>query len=404
MKAVDVVFVGVGGYGSYLYRLLKTEVDQALYILKGIIDPYAQRAPQYEDILRDGTPIYDDLESFYKEHSAALAVIASPLPLHKDQVICALEHGSDVLCEKPLTPCVQDMFEIQDVVKRTGRRMGVGFQWCFADTFIELKKDIMTGKLGKAIELKNFISWKRYDDYYKKWWSGRVKDKDGSFILDSVLTNATCHYLQNMLFLLGEKMGESALPEQLVAATYRAKDIESFDTDIVKGKIGDCDIYHYATHSATINTEPKFYYTFENATVDFNMFDDEGRVTARFKDGSVKVYGQPSSDKETACKLEWMLKAANDPNLMIPCTVETAIPQALVCNAIFDQVPIINFPEDLLVREQDPAGTFVRGLYEELYSCFEKSTLPGDCGYAWAVPEEKVGLDGYKAFKGTLFM
>ena len=402
-KPVQIVFVGVGGYGNYLFRLLKTEVDPSLFEVAAVVDPYAHLSPQYQDILRDKTPIFDDLESFYQHHSAGLAIIASPLPLHKQQVICALEHGSDVLCEKPLTSCVQDMYDIEATLKKTGRRLGIGYQWCFADTFIDLKRDIMSGLLGRPIEMKTFISWKRYDEYYQKWWSGRVKGPDGQWILDSVLTNATCHYLQNILFLLGDAMDTAAMPDSLCASLYRAKDIESFDTDIVMGRIGDCAFYHFATHAAEVNTEPRFLYTFERATVSFNMDEMDGRVVAQFTDGSTKVYGEPFTDHETARKIEWMLNAVLDPELQIPCTIPTSLPQALVCNAIFDQVPIINFPKSLLVRESDPAGTFVRGLYEDMLSCFDNSKLPGACGFDWAVPEKPVALEGYRAFTGAQF-
>ena len=402
-KPVSIVFVGVGGYGAYLYRLLRTQLAPSLYELVGVVDPYAHLSPQYEAILQEKIPIFEDLSGFYQDRSAELCIIASPLPLHKQQVIEALRSGSDVLCEKPLTPCVQDMYDIEAVLAQTGRRLGIGYQWCFADTFLKLKRDILAGLLGDPLEMKCFISWKRYDDYYKKWWSGRIKGPDGCFILDSVLTNATCHYLQNMLFLLGDEMDRAAMPDSLCASLYRAKDIESFDTDVLMGRANGCNFYHYATHSGQTNTEPRFVYTFQRAVVDFNMNGDDPCVTARFHNGETKVYGSPFSDHETAQKIQWMIRAAREPDLQIPCGIDTAIPQALVCNAIFDQVPIVDFPKPLLMRENDPAGTFISGLYEQLYDCFQQSSLPGAMGFDWAAPETEVQLAGYRAFDGSRY-
>ena len=50
-------------------------------------------------LLEHGIPVYREIEQFYEEHDADLAVISTPIPLHFEQVVKCLKHGSDVLIE-----------------------------------------------------------------------------------------------------------------------------------------------------------------------------------------------------------------------------------------------------------------------------------------------------------------
>ena len=84
---VSTVFVGIGGYGD-LYPSLyeKYEEIRALCRPVGVVDPYAERAPHFGWFKEQGAPVYDTLEDFYKEHTAELAVIATPIPDRKSVV------------------------------------------------------------------------------------------------------------------------------------------------------------------------------------------------------------------------------------------------------------------------------------------------------------------------------
>ena len=64
------------------------------------IDPnLAERVPQ---IRQRQIPVYPTLDAFFAKDSADLAVLVSPVHFHTDMVLSCLEHGVNVLCEKPL--------------------------------------------------------------------------------------------------------------------------------------------------------------------------------------------------------------------------------------------------------------------------------------------------------------
>ena len=86
-----------------------------------------------------------------------------------------------------------------------------------------------------------------------------------------------------------------------------------------------------------------------------------------------------------------------------PCTVSTALPCLQVCNALFDQCDIHPFPQQLLLRTENPSGTFVRGLFEAVCACYEQCRLPDELHLPWAQPSQPVDIEGYTRFEGKKF-
>lgn len=388
MKKTKIVLVGASGYGAYYRMLLSDYVPQERFDLVGIVDPFPvsdEKKPQNEKPV----PFFDTLEEFYQTNGADLAVISSPIRFHLEQCLTAMKNGSHVLCEKPLVPTVDEALALQKASEEYGKLLGVGFQWSFCTPILSLKRDILAGVLGKPLRFSTFISWKRYDAYYlSSSWKGRIHDKDGSIIYDSVATNATAHYLHNIFFLMGDAISASRLPSEVTASLYRAKEIESFDTCFAKGRFDNgAEFCYIATHSGDIGAEPKFSYEFENAVVTMED-EDNPHIVATFKNGETRDYGCPQTDESSSEKIIRMLDAiqSGDP---IPCGVSAILPHLAVCNEMFRRIPIYNFDSSLCFRE-DNRGTFVRGLTEDCFRCYHAGKLPGELNLPWAGKETTI--------------
>lgn len=400
-NVVKILWVGIGGYGGGLFKLFESCVERERYQLVGAVDPFVKEGSIYNNLVEEGVTVYKSLDEFYLEGKADLAVICSPLHLHKEQILKAIEQGSHVFCEKPLVPLIQDALEIQRVVNRSQKLLGVGFQWSFSNTMLSLKKDILKGLLGKPIKLKTVVSWKREDAYYDSW-KGCIKDKEGNWLLDSIVTNATSHYLHNIFFILGEGLSEAKMPTMTKASTYRAKNIESFDTCFLEGSFDNgCEYFYCASHSALVHEDPKFYYEFEKAIVSFNMNGNKNQVIANFRDGTRKVYGQPQSNEELSQKLVSMLDAITEGN-KIPCDEKTVIPHIKITNAIFEHVEVARFPANKLVIDNQN-NVWVNGLYEEMMACFREGKGPKELGYQWAVENVMFDPRQLSYFTGSKF-
>jgi len=407
----DVLLVGVGGYGRfYLEECLKKETEDKLKIA-GVIDPFIS-----EDTLKlikeRDIKQFASLEEFYQTGNADLVTIASPIQFHKDQTCTALRHGSHVLCEKPIAATNEDVLEMIEESDRSGKQVGIGYQWAFAKAILELKKDILDGKFGKPIKLKSMVLWPRNKQYYQRSWAGKVKDESGRWVLDSVAANATTHYLQNMFFILGKKIEDSQLPVKIVAETYRANTIENYDTSIIRTSTEDgVDILFVASHAIQKKDEygPAFEYVFEDAIITFNENVQDrsfGRATikATFHDGRVIDYGSPFDDSFN--KLDVMLDIASNKETLLPCTLETASAQSLSIAGVQQSVPNpVTFPAEVINYDENDEIVWVDGLSDVLKECYNEWKMPHELDVSWSQCGETISLNDntlYKLVDGKL--
>lgn len=389
MKKVRILLSGAAGYGEYYLQLLAKHVDRARFDLCGIVDPFVTAETVGLSWVREEkVPFYRTMEEFYAENAADLVILSCPIQFHKEQALCAMAHGSHVLCEKPLTADMADVKALEEAAARYGKMLAVGFQWSFCSPILSLKRDILAGRFGRPLALKTLISWQRFDSYYEQSsWKGRIYDMAGRLVLDSVATNATAHYLHNLFFVMGESLPEAAMPQSVRYGAYRAKEIESFDTCFAAGKFANgADFLYIATHSGDRNIEPVFRYEFENAAVETRGEGYNPHVVARFQDGTEIDYGQPQSDASCAQKITAMLDYI-DGRGEVACLPSTVKPHLAVCTGFFLAAPIRDFPPEWTFRTQDPPGTFVRGLADDCLLCYEKGLLPYEAGLGWAQPE-----------------
>ena len=133
MKEIRVLLVGIGGYAvNYVCEMKERGVPEGL-ILAGVVDPYAAQSPRYEDALSMTSVFCNTVEEFYAEHQADFAVICTPIPLHAPQAIYCMEHGSHVLCEKPVCATVDDVQRMIAARDKTGKKLSIGYQWSHSD-------------------------------------------------------------------------------------------------------------------------------------------------------------------------------------------------------------------------------------------------------------------------------
>ena len=336
---VRIVTVGMGGYGQYLYFNLKKDVDPGSYRIVAGVDPFAKNSGQYQEYVEAGIPIFDDLDEAFaelpEEDKPELAIIASPIQYHDAQTRVALKNNCLVLCEKPLTARWEESQALAELASETGTRLAVGFQWSYYPSILKIKAEILGGTFGKVHEAKAIVVWPRYSDYYVGW-KGQLRSPTGEWILDSVVSNATAHYLHNMLFLMGDSLDEAALPVTAKAMTYRANPIPSFDTISLSGEFSNgAKLLYMATHAAEDSIDPIFEIRCDNAVITCDMNEDGAVYKAIFNDGQTKVYGRATNDHDSAEKMRVCIKAVREPETVIPCQAHTVLPHLKLCNAIF---------------------------------------------------------------------
>ena len=377
---VSVVVVGLGGYGEvYLSALLDGPSATRCHIV-GAVDPEPERCTRLSDLEARDVPRYDDLAACYAKRTATLAVISSPIQLHADHTCEVLAHGTHVLVEKPaaaVPPDVDRMIEARD---EAGRFVAVGFQWSFAESILDLKRDILSGRFGAPHGGRCLTLWSRPESYYaRNAWAGKRHDDAGRWILDSPACNAMAHDLHNLLFLFGGAMDRSAEPVGVAARLARVNDIETFDTVAARVVVeSGAEVLFLASHAVGEHeqVEPRFVLQFDEATVTFP--GEAAPIVAECKDGSRVEYASPHATPQVA-KL-WIGVDAVNGVAKIACGLEATRPHAACIQAFEVSGTIVqDFAEERVCRTETAAGPlrWVEGLSPAFQKSYETGDWPG---------------------------
>lgn len=397
MKKISVLIVGIGGYGGFYMEELLYAPRAERFLLAGAVDPYAEQSRFCDELKRRGIPVYNTLEEFYQQRQAELAVLVTPTYLHKYQAQYCMEHGSDVLCEKPICATWEDAKAMIAARDYTGRRLAIGFQWSFSKSILQLKQDIREGTYGKIRRIRTLVFFSRDLGYYHRGsgWAGKRRMESGEWLLDSVASNAAAHYLHNMLFLTGKQTARCAEPVQMEAEVYRANPIEMFDTCALRiFTADDIELLFYATHAIPKEQEraPEFVIEGEKGEVILHYKEGQEVMTGHLADGRSILYDAPSADNIR--KLYYMGDAILK-NLPLPCVPETALPHLKCICALAESFPETpKFPDEAICYDESFRQYSCEGLGETLEKCWQKGLLPFEEGINWAQEPHKILLEG----------
>jgi predicted dehydrogenase len=386
LNEVNVVLVGLGGYGEfYTDELMAGAGAHGARLVAGV-DPSPQRSTHYQTLQAAKVPIYPSLEQFYQAGLPAdLVIISVAIHLHAPLTCLALSKGSHVLCEKPLCASIEDIQKMAEAERQAGKFVAIGYQWSYTSAVQALKQDILSGVLGRPKRMKTIVLWPRTASYYRRnAWAGRIKTDEGEWVLDSPAHNATAHDLHNILYLLGETIESSAWPLQLQAECYRANPTENYDAIALRCRTeSGVEVLFYSAHSVPETIGPLLHYEFENAVVGYRSGPGESFV-AHFRNGHTHSYGDP--DPEHPNKL-WQAIAAVNSGARPLCGIRAAAPQVLCILGAHRSSNIVPFPTEMVNLTNLADGdtlTWAAGLEEAFTRGYEENILPSELGvFPW---------------------
>lgn len=387
-KKVSIVLVGMNGYGSVYLKELLTGKENAY--ISGVVDIYPNRSPYYDRLVENNIPIYESLQDFYTHSKADLAIISTPIHLHREQSCNAMLHGSNVLCEKPASGDPRDIKEMIDTRDRTGKFLAIGFNWSFTPAVQQLKQDILDGTFGKPKRLKSIVLWPRDEEYYNRSsWAGKKYSANGDMIFDSVANNATSHHLHHLLYLLGPTLDTSCQLKDVTAELYRANKIDTFDTCAVRLHTKtDVEILYFASHAVRKVTPPQYELEFEQATI---TYKDGSPIVAHLSNGTSMRYDNPENNQ--LAKLQICIEATANHHDHILCGIEAASTHVYSISAMHESVPNIpSFPDNLMMYDQQYQLHWIDGLDQLLLNCYENWKLPNDMKVDWSKVGRKIEL------------
>jgi predicted dehydrogenase len=397
MTPVKFGIVGIGGFGRTHVRSIEAleEEGRARLDAAVVIDP-ENHPDKLAEFKARNVRIYDTIEDLLDAGGVDYITLPIGIHYHVPLSIAALEAGFHVVCEKPMTATIQDANRLIDVKNKKGKTVLIGYQSIYAPSIQTIKTRLLEGKLGQLKNIRIKGGWPRNNIYYNRnGWAGRLTLDDGTYVLDSPINNAMAHDLNNAMYLCGPSHNESAMPDTVEAELYRARDIETLDTAILRILANGVDIIIGLSHSTRENFGPIMQLQCENGTVEWSR---PGSII-RYNDGTEESFDERNLRDHNGPFHNAIDVLRNNAEPL--CPPEVARAQTLCINGAHESCrEIIQVADKYIdVAERDDS-TFhiITGLDDLLNQSFREGKLFSELGAEWAIATEPIDMTDYDSY------
>lgn len=192
---VRVAFIGVGNRGSYLLKhMLKVPGVKVAAICD--IDPEALKKNMDAATAAGHSPEgYAEFRKMLDRKDIDAVVIATPVDLHKEMAIAALEVGKHVYCEKPMALTPEQCRMVVNAAKSAKGIFQAGFQLRHDPSRAASLKFIASGGLGQLLFLQ---AYRHTGDLPHEipWYFDRARSGDN-------IVEQACHIIDLMVWAAG---------------------------------------------------------------------------------------------------------------------------------------------------------------------------------------------------------
>ena len=230
-KRTKILIVGLGAAGQRHARNLRTILGDQLDLLAfrsrrsaPSLSEGMQVVPGVDPAAGLGARSFSKLEDALDEHPAAVFV-ANPSSMHLSVARAAVEAGSAVFLEKPLSHYWEGVPEFLSLVERKGLPTFIGYQWRFHPLLIELKSYLETRPLGRLVAARAAFGeylpgWHPYEDYRQSYAARR--ELGGGVLLSQIHDFDYLGWLlgwPDQVFSLGGHLSDLEINVEDVAST-----------------------------------------------------------------------------------------------------------------------------------------------------------------------------------------
>lgn len=158
--SVNIGVIGTGGRGNWLIKQMQ---GASTIKVTACCDIIPSRLETGISMSEGKAKAYKDYKKLLEDKSLDAVVVSTPLHLHYEMVMAALDAGKHVFCEKTMTYNIEQSLKMADKVKASGKVFQVGFQQRISPLFNRVKEIISGGYIGDIQHV--FASWNRNGDW-----------------------------------------------------------------------------------------------------------------------------------------------------------------------------------------------------------------------------------------------
>ena len=138
--------------------------------------------------------------------------VATPVHLHAEQAVAALEAGKHVLCEKPMALTVAECERMNAAARANGVLLGVAYYRRFYPVVERIKALLTSGEIGKPVvaQLNAFERFEPEPEHPRRWLINKEHSGGGP------MTDFGCHRIEVLLNLFGRAVEVKGLTSNVV--------------------------------------------------------------------------------------------------------------------------------------------------------------------------------------------
>lgn len=210
--------------------------------------------------LPDSVIKYTDYKELIEQERPALVAIATESGTHFSVAAYCINHGCNVIIEKPIALSIEDADKLIELAKEKNVLLCVNHQNRFNKSIQYIRNAVESGRFGKLLHGSANILWNRNQAYYSAAsWRG-TWEQDGG-----VMMNQCIHNIDLLRWMMGNDIDEVfAYTDRLQHPYIEAED---FGSALIKFSNGSYGVIQGTANVFPKNLEETLYIFGENATV-----------------------------------------------------------------------------------------------------------------------------------------
>ena len=203
---------------------------------------------------------YTDYKKMIEENNLELISIATESGLHAEIALYCIDHGINIIIEKPMAMSIDDADEIIRRSEEKHVKVAACHQNRFNIAIQEMRQAVESGRFGKISHGSIHVRWNRNRDYYTQApWRGTWAQDGGA------LMNQCIHGIDLLRWIMGNEVDEIyGVTKQQFHDYLECEDI---GMAVVKFKNGAVGTIEGTTNVYSQNLEETLYLFGQNGTV-----------------------------------------------------------------------------------------------------------------------------------------
>lgn len=201
-KKITAAIAGLGNRGNDIYAHYQLVAPEEMQVT-AVADPVEAKRKEAQELYGVAPEnCFETAEEMLAQPRLAdICVIATQDKQHAAQAVEAIQKGYHVICEKPISPSIEDCLRLKEAAHEKRKMVAVGHVLRYTPFYSRIKEVIQSGKIGEVVTvqaMENVSYWHQAHSYVRGNW--RSSEETSPMIMAK-----SCHDLDIFTWLLGKK-------------------------------------------------------------------------------------------------------------------------------------------------------------------------------------------------------